>query len=78
MQKLSEAPCGPKLRLISVDEPRNPHVSRLCELGFVPGALLRIVKETKVHTPMLVEINGAFMCIERSLAHSFWVREEPN
>jgi len=76
MQNLSEAPSGTDLRLMSVDEPHSPHVSRLCELGFVPGSLIRIVRETKVQAPMLVEINGAFMCIERSLAVSFWVCEE--
>jgi Fe2+ transport system protein FeoA len=75
MQKLSEAKSGVLLRLASVDELQNAHVLRLCELGFVPGAGLEITRDTPSTMPVLVEINGALLCVERNLAEHFWVEQ---
>jgi len=75
MQKLrlSDAKTGSNLRILGVEEPDNAHVLRLCELGFVPGASLKMHRNCEDKSPLIVDINDARMCVEKSLAQCFWV-----
>gem|GEM_PF-6863373 len=71
--RLSDVKSSPNLRIVRVEEQMNQHIVRLCELGFVPGARLAILRQTKPSAPMIVTINNAQICVERSLAQCFWV-----
>jgi len=75
MQKLrlSDAKPGSSLKIVSVQEPDNAHVLRLCELGFVPGARLSVQRNQHDKSPLIVDINDVRMCLEMSLAQYFWV-----
>jgi Fe2+ transport system protein FeoA len=49
---------------------------RLLEMGFVPGALLRVVRLAPLGDPMQVELHGAYISLRRSEARTILVQTD--
>jgi Fe2+ transport system protein FeoA len=49
---------------------------RLLELGFVSGALLRVVRWAPLGDPMQVELHGAYISLRRSEARTILVQAD--
>jgi Fe2+ transport system protein FeoA len=49
---------------------------RLLELGFVPGAPLRVVRLAPLGDPMQIELHGAYISLRRSEARTILVQPD--
>jgi len=49
---------------------------RLLEMGFVPGARLRMVRLAPLGDPMQVELQGAYISLRRTEARTILVQSE--
>jgi len=49
---------------------------RLLEMGFVSGALLRVVRLAPLGDPMQVELHGAYISLRRSEARTILVQTD--
>lgn len=74
--RLEQAKPGCFLRLTAIEANTDPHANRLADLGLVEGACLEIIYNASASMPMILEVNGTKLCIDRSLARNFWVSRE--
>lgn len=49
---------------------------RLLEMGFVPGARLRVVRLAPLGDPMQIELHGAYISLRRSEARTILVQTD--
>jgi Fe2+ transport system protein FeoA len=73
--RMSYLPTGAMAALSFVDDETNCHVLRLCELGFVPGAYIQVLRKGTKGSPFLLRCNEIDLCLDAELAEKFWVEQ---
>ena len=70
---LSDVRVGDSGAVVNVDLKRDDSL-RLWELGFLPGAMVRVIRRAPLGDPIEVEIGGAHLALRRADAALISVR----
>jgi Fe2+ transport system protein FeoA len=65
-QTLQQAPIGPWMRIILVNDARLG--AKLSQLGLLPGSRIRVLRAAPLGGPVLVEVNGRSIALGRRIA----------
>jgi Fe2+ transport system protein FeoA len=65
-QTLLQAPIGPWIRIILVNDDRLG--AKLSQLGLLPGSRVRVLRSAPLGGPLLVEVNGRSIALGRRIA----------
>lgn len=71
LTRLSRAGIGATWVLLKIENPQDPHVIRLCEMGLVQGARLEVLRMGTSGAPFLIRANDIDLCVEEELTDHF-------
>ncbi len=74
---LCDLPVGSIVMIKDIPVGHDEHITRLRELGLVPGTKIRLVRRAPLGDPLEIAVRGSRLAIRRSEARHIQILSEP-